>query len=122
MSEQQIGLNDTINIGYSGEIKANSVELDITELTNKYPDCTPLLMVKRPKEQDVYQPLNVEYGEGTIKWTFDQYDAELPGNGLAQVELYNDESGLLAKSTVMQTIVHPSLTTNKKLQKWYETW
>ena len=98
----------SINIGYTGEIDARHVVLDISDLVEMWPDANPVILYIRHGETDRNPAANVERIGNTLKWTFTEFEASIRGLGKAAVWMYGP-NGVLGKSAVMTTVVSDNL-------------
>lgn len=84
-------LPTVIWIGYSNEQNARTVELDISEMLEKFPSATPQLLVHK-SENYVNYIAETSVSGSTLSWTVTAYDLTNQKNGTAQVVLV-DSSG-----------------------------
>lgn len=84
-------LPTVIWIGYSNEQNARTVELDISEMLEKFPSATPQLLVHK-SENYVNYIAETSVSGTTLSWTITAYDLTNQKNGTAQVVLV-DSSG-----------------------------
>ena len=74
-------------IGYDIEQNSRVIELDASEMVEKYPSGILQLVCKRPGEETTYIAPSFEQDGGTLRWTLTSYDVEKAGQGLAIVAL-----------------------------------
>lgn len=104
-----VALGSRLDIGYVAENKAREIGIDIAQLLEKWPTATPHLMVVRPGEDLAYTATTTVV-DGVLVWTITNVDTALPGRGEAQIHMIEDETELLGKSDVMDTVIRRCIT------------
>lgn len=109
-----------IDIGYIGEEKFRTIEIDMTEWIGLMPDGVPSIVAIRPGEDASEAYLAATTFENNIlRWTVRTADlGDTEGTGLAQVWLEEIENNTLNKqgmSTVFATLVHQSLDSGENV-------
>ena len=116
----EIGKLPSLDLGYQGENKVRTIDIDMTAWLEEYPGAKVALMVKRPDE-DVYYPAGRM--EGTVLlWVIDRADRQYAGRGEAQVILKGEDDVEL-RTRVVKTKISPSLSgTEVEAPPPYATW
>lgn len=99
-------LNSIIQIGYQGENDAREIEIDIRPLVRAWPELTPVLLVKRPGENELY-PVTSRTENGMMIWTPTAADTEKNGRGECVIHMI-DSDGRVGKSRTMTTVIERS--------------
>ena len=86
----EIGKLGRIDLGYQGENKARTIEIDMTAWLEDFPGSAVGIMVKRPNE-DTFYPAGIVRDGNIISWNITRADVSIPGEGEAQVILTNAE-------------------------------
>ena len=95
--------------GYVGETKARLIALPIDDLIEEWPSTVPMLIGKRPGEQDTYLCDTVIH-ENELIWTVRLYDTQFKGSGSIQIVMVDQNEKIVGKSEAMMTKVSPALT------------
>lgn len=95
--------------GYVGETKARLIALPIDDLIEEWPSTVPMLIGKRPGEQDTYLCDTVLH-ENELIWTVRLYDTQFKGSGSIQIVMVDQNEKIVGKSESMMTKVSPALT------------
>lgn len=110
----------SLDLGYQGENKVRTIDIDITTWLEEYPGAKVVLMVKRPDE-DVYYPAGKQEGN-VLLWVIDRADRLYAGRGEAQVILKGEDDVEL-RTRVVRTKISPSLSgTEVEAPPPYATW
>lgn len=98
-------------IGYDIEQNSRVIELDASEMVEKYPSGILQLVCKRPGEETTYIAPSFEQDGGTLRWTLTSYDVEKAGQGLAIVALVDtsEESVKVLASHKIRTGIEEGL-------------
>ena len=98
-------------IGYDIEQNSRVIELDASEMVEKYPSGILQLVCKRPGEETTYIAPSFEQDGGTLRWTLTSYDVEKAGHGLAIVALVDtsEESVKVLASHKIRTGIEEGL-------------
>lgn len=103
----EIGNLPSLDLGYQGENKVRTIDIDMTAWLEEYPGSKVALMVKRPDE-DTYYPAGKM--EGTVLlWVIDRADRLYAGRGEAQVILKGADD-IELRTRVVKTKISPSLS------------
>ena len=99
-------LPPSVDIGYTGEKKFRTVEIDLTEWVKDMPEGTPALVCQRGAETP-YRP-TVTLSEGILSWNITSADLGLlEGKGRMQCEM--TEGNKVRKSAIVQTWIHKGI-------------
>lgn len=110
----------TLDLGYQGENKVRTIDIDVSAWLEEYPGAKVVLMVKRPDE-DVYYPAGKQEGN-VLLWVIDRADRLYAGRGKAQVILKGEDDVEL-RARVVKTKISPSLSgTEVEAPPPYATW
>lgn len=110
----------SLDLGYQGENKVRTIDIDISTWLEEYPGAKVVLMVKRPDE-DVYYPAGKQEGN-VLLWVIDRADRLYAGRGEAQVILKGEDDVEL-RTRVVRTKISPSLSgTEVEAPPPYATW
>lgn len=116
----EIGKLPSLDLGYQGENKVRTIDIDMTAWLEEYPGSKVALMVKRPDE-DVYYPAGKMEGN-VLLWVIDRADRQYAGRGEAQVIL-KGEDDIELRTRVVKTKISPSLSgTEVEAPPPYATW
>lgn len=116
----EIGKLPSLDLGYQGENKVRTIDIDMTAWLEEYPGSKVALMVKRPDE-DVYYPAGKMEGS-VLLWVIDRADRQYAGRGEAQVILKGEDDVEL-RTRVVKTKISPSLSgTEVEAPPPYATW
>lgn len=116
----EIGKLPSLDLGYQGENKVRTIDIDMTAWLEEYPGSKVALMVKRPDE-DVYYPAGKMEGN-VLLWVIDRADRQYAGRGEAQVILKGADDVEL-RTRVVKTKISPSLSgTEVEAPPPYATW
>ena len=103
----EIGKLPSLDLGYQGENKVRTIDIDMTAWLEEYPGSKVALMVKRPDE-DVYYPAGKMEGNALL-WVIDRADRQYAGRGEAQVILKGADD-IELRTRVVKTKISPSLS------------
>ena len=103
----EIGKLPSLDLGYQGENKVRTIDIDMTAWLEEYPGSKVALMVKRPDE-DVYYPAGKMEGN-VLLWVIDRADRQYAGRGEAQVILKGADD-IELRTRVVKTKISPSLS------------
>ena len=95
-----------IRLGYAGENEVLRVGFDLSSLKSLFPGGHPLLVVKRPADQDTYL-VSLEIADDFGWWTVSNVDTEQAGYGSCQIHWYIGNQ--LAKSEQYSFFVNKAL-------------
>ena len=116
----EIGKLPSLDLGYQGENKVRTIDIDMTAWLEEYPGSKVALMVKRPDE-DVYYPAGKMEGN-VLLWVIDRADRKYAGRGEAQVILKGADD-IELRTRVVKTKISPSLSgTEVEAPPPYATW
>ena len=116
----EIGKLPSLDLGYQGENKVRTIDIDMTAWLEEYPGSKVALMVKRPDE-DVYYPAGKMEGS-VLLWVIDRADRQYAGRGEAQVILKGADD-IELRTRVVKTKISPSLRgTEVEAPPPYATW
>ena len=116
----EIGKLPSLDLGYQGENKVRTIDIDMTAWLEEYPGSKVALMVKRPDE-DVYYPAGKMEGN-VLLWVIDRADRQYAGRGEAQVILKGADD-IELRTRVVKTKISPSLSgTEVEAPPPYATW
>lgn len=96
-----------LDLGYQGENRVRTIEIDVGEWLDKWPGAHIGILVQRPFEEDYYPAAVVQEGS-KAKWTVTRADVEIAGDGIAQVKLLTDADEEL-RSKIVRTQIHASM-------------
>ena len=103
----EIGKLPRLDLGYQGENKVRTIEIDVSAWLEDYPGSKVALMVKRPDEEDYY-PAGKQEGN-ILTWVIDRADRAIAGQGEAQVIL-KGEDDIELRTRVVKTKISESLS------------
>ena len=103
----EIGKLPRLDLGYQGENKVRTIEIDVSAWLEDYPGSKVALMVKRPDEEDYY-PAGKQEGN-VLTWVIDRADRAIAGQGEAQVILKGADDVEL-RTRVVRTKISESLS------------
>ena len=111
-----------IRLGYAGENEVLRVGFDLSSLKSLFPGGHPLLVVKRPADQDAY-PVSLEIADDFGWWTVSNADTEQTGYGSCQIHWYIGNQ--LAKSEQYSFFVNKALASGstqppEAAEQWYD--
>ena len=111
-----------IRLGYAGENEALRIGFDLSSLKSLFPGGHPLLVVKRPADQDAY-PVSLEIADDFGWWTVSNVDTEQAGYGSCQIHWYIGNQ--LAKSEQYLFFVNKALASGstqppEAVEQWYD--
>ena len=111
-----------IRLGYAGENEVLRVGFDLSSLKSLFPGGHPLLVVKRPADQDAY-PVSLEIADDFGWWTVSNVDTEQAGYGSCQIHWYIGNQ--LAKSEQYLFFVNKALASGstkppEAAEQWYD--
>lgn len=116
----EIGKLPSLDLGYQGENKVRTIDIDMTAWLEEYPGSKASLMVKRPDE-DTYYPAGKMEGN-ILLWVIDRADRQYAGRGEAQVILKGADD-IELRTRVVKTKISPSLSgTEVEAPPPYATW
>lgn len=116
----EIGKLPSLDLGYQGENKVRTIDIDMTAWLEEYPGAKVALMVKRPDE-DTYYPAGKMEGN-VLLWVINRADRQYAGRGEAQVILKGEDDVEL-RTRVVRTKISPSLSgTEVEAPPPYATW
>lgn len=116
----EIGKLPSLDLGYQGENKVRTIDIDMTAWLEEYPGSKVAMMVKRPDE-DVYYPAGKMEGN-VLLWVIDRADRQYAGRGEAQVILKGADD-IELRTRVVKTKISPSLSgTEVEAPPPYATW
>ena len=116
----EIGKLPSLDLGFQGENKVRTIDIDMTAWLEEYPGSKVALMVKRPDE-DVYYPAGKMEGN-VLLWVIDRADRLYAGRGEAQVILKGADD-IELRTRVVKTKISPSLSgTEVEAPPPYATW
>ncbi len=96
-----------LELGYQGENRVRTIEIDVGEWLDKWPGAHIGILVQRPYEEDYYPAAVVQDGR-MVRWTLTRADVEIAGDGIAQVKLLTDADEEL-RSKIVRTQIHESM-------------
>lgn len=105
-------LADYLVLGNLGEKLVTTIQIDISEWLNEYPDGVLGLSYERPGEPRRYWPasnLSVDYSEKVLTWVVNQHALEIEGVGTLVVRLMSGDSE--KRSRQIMTRVNPGHAT-----------
>jgi hypothetical protein len=97
-----------LDLGYQGENKARTIEIDMTAWLEEFPGAKVGMMVRRPGEATLY-PADIKHDRNIIRWGIKSGDVAIAGEGEAQIILTNEE-GVQLRSRVVKTKITVSLS------------
>lgn len=103
----EIGRLTRLDLGYEGESNARQIEICVADWLSDWPGATIGLLLQRPGEDDFY-PAVTTVADGVLKYTPTRADMEIPGEGLAQIVM-TDDNDVELRSRVVQTKIKESL-------------
>lgn len=103
----EIGKLTRLNLGYVGEGDTRTIQIDMTDWLERFPDATIKVEVRRPDKYK-YMPA-VELEEGVLTWTVNPGEVAIAGSGFAQIAAINLDTGAEYRSRVVETIIRESL-------------
>lgn len=116
----EIGKLPSLDLGYQGENKVRTIDIDMTAWLEEYPGSKVALMVKRPDE-DTYYPAGKMEGN-VLLWVIDRADRQYAGRGEAQVILKGADD-IELRTRVVKTKISTSLSgTEVEAPPPYATW
>ena len=104
----KIGNLPMLDLGYQGENKARTIEIDMTAWLEEFPGAKVGMMVRRPGEATLY-PADLKHDGNIIRWGIKSGDVAIAGEGEAQIILTNEE-GVQLRSRVVKTKITVSLS------------
>ena len=105
-------LTDYLVLGNLGEKLVTTIQIDISEWLNEYPDGVLGLSYERPGEPRRYWPasnVSVDYSEKVLTWVVNQHALEIEGVGTLVVRLLSGDSE--KRSRQIMTRVNPGHAT-----------
>lgn len=108
-------------IGYEGQSNARYEDIDISELLELWPDCTPSLIHKRSTDEASY-PVVTELNGNILRWTFSLADTAIKGYGKAQIIMTNSDGTVVGKSQLIKTYTNRSLETGAAIPEAASVW
>lgn len=93
-----------INIGFKGEKKFRSIEVDMSKW--HIPNGVPAIVYQKPNGTP-YKP-TVTFSNNILKWEIDGTDVNVDGMGYMQVEMKSDT--VAAKSSIVELTIHYAIT------------
>lgn len=103
----EIGRLTRLVLGMEGESNARPIEIDMTDWLEDWPGAAVGLLLMRPGEENFY-PAATTMQAGVMRYVPTRADVEIPGEGLAQIVL-TDENDVELRSRVVKTVVEASL-------------
>lgn len=104
----EIGKLVRLDLGYQGENKARTIEIDMSAWLEEFPGAAVGLMVRRPDE-DTFYPAALEHNGDIVRWTITSGDVLIAGEGEAQIILTNEDDVEL-RSRIVKTKISASLS------------
>lgn len=104
----KIGNLPMLDLGYQGENKARTIEIDMTAWLEEFPGAKVGMMVRRPGEATLY-PADLKHDGNIIRWGIKSGDVAIAGEGEAQIILTNEE-GVQLRSRVVKTKITVSMS------------
>lgn len=104
----EIGRITRLNLGYVGENESRTIEVDVSDWLERWPDAIIALQVQRPTEDALYIAAT-ELEDGVLRWTITSEDVAIEGRGMAQFRAVDPASGVCHKSRTVGTMVAWSL-------------
>lgn len=104
----KIGNLTKLYLGYVGENKTRTIEIDMTTWLEKWPDAVIAVTVQRPSEDDLYIAAT-EVQNSILSWAIVQSDLAKAGTGIAQIRALDRESGACYLSRTVGTVVDASM-------------
>lgn len=103
----EIGRLTRLVLGMEGESNARTIEINMEDWLEDWPDAAVGLLLMRPGEETFYPAATTMQGN-VVRYVPTRADVEIPGEGLAQIVL-TDANDLELRSRVVKTVVEASL-------------
>ena len=102
-----IGRLTRLAMGYVNESNSRPIEICVADWLADWPGATIGLLLMRPGE-DTYYPAASKVVDGVLHFTPSRADMAIPGDGLAQIVM-TDENDVELRSRVVRTMIECSL-------------
>lgn len=103
----EIGRLTRLAMGYESESNSRPIEICVADWLADWPGATIGLLLMRPGE-DTYYPAASKVVDGVLHFTPSRADMAIPGDGLAQIVM-TDENDVELRSRVVRTMIECSL-------------
>lgn len=103
----EIGRLTRLALGYESEGNSRPIEICVADWLADWPGATIGLLLMRPGEE-TYYPAVIKVLDGVLHFTPSRADMAIPGDGLAQIVL-TDENDVELRSRVVRTMIECSL-------------
>lgn len=103
----EIGRLTRLALGYESESNSRPIEICVADWLADWPGATIGLLLMRPGE-DTYYPAASKVVDGVLHFTPSRADMAIPGDGLAQIVM-TDENDVELRSRVVRTMIECSL-------------
>lgn len=103
----EIGKLPKLPLGMQGENKSRTLQINMKDWIEDWPDATISLTVRRPGE-NMFYAANTFVEGGVLNWTLTRSDVEIAGEGEAQIVLLGPDDVEL-RSRVVKTTIGESL-------------
>lgn len=103
----EIGRLTRLAMGYVSESNSRPIEICVADWLADWPGATIGLLLMRPGE-DTYYPAASKVVDGVLHFTPSRADMAIPGDGLAQIVM-TDENDVELRSRVVRTMIECSL-------------
>lgn len=108
MDAFEIGRLARLELGYVGETGSREIRIDMTEWLQRWPGAAVAVDVLKPDREEYYlAPTDVE--DGILCWVVTDSDVDQAGRGMAQIRMYDFETGKVYKSRTVETIIRASI-------------
>ena len=103
----EIGRLTRLALGYESESNSRPIEICVADWLADWPGATIGLLLMRPGEE-TYYPAASKVVDGVLHFTPSRADMAIPGDGLAQIVM-TDENDVELRSRVVRTMIECSL-------------
>lgn len=123
MEAFEIGRLARLELGYVGETESREICIDMTDWLKRWPGAAIAVDVLKPDREEYYlAPTEVE--DGILRWVVTDSDVDQAGRGMAQIRMYDFETGKVYKSRTVETIIRASIDMEEDLSAPHpmDTW
>lgn len=108
METFEIGRLARLELGYVGETESREICIDMSDWLKRWPGAGIAVDVLKPDREEYYlAPTEVE--DGILRWVVTDSDVDQAGRGMAQIRMYDFETGKVYKSRTVETIIRASI-------------
>ena len=104
----EIGRLTRLELGYVGETESRSIQIDVSEWLERWPQAVIAIWVRRPDKTGYTAATEVE--DGILTWNVTAGDVAQAGDGMAQIKALDPmDTGAIYKSRTVATKIYASL-------------